>query len=439
MIIPLQPSGAPSLRGKSFKATLRAARKQERKLRARIERAVERSKFGEARYHQGRYLRSWSAKFLQVARANRRVAEKARVPLSELPRLARHLDPSSGTLEGAVVHAMPKSSGDFRPVHSYGLEGRALQKHVTNAIRPFASIDIRQHSTGNGGRERAVERIIEAVETGHKWFMRLDIQDYYPNIDMRRLIDILVAPSAVIENTLGTPRLINVGYVPRHVNKDRLVLASRRGLSQGASSSPIIADVIVALILRDVPSDAVVVNIADDFGIMARTKRELMTLKQALISAAARCPYGHFQLIQKSTARRVSDGFSFLGYHIRYRRGVLGCAPTKENVAKFMLKAASIVAMINRHPVNGTRRLQRLVGSWRNAFRQWDAGEDCLAPRLWIAAWANHLPPGSRKAVREALRWHDGRFQPTTKWAVLDVPPSCFLTDPRFAGSTYIA
>lgn len=413
---------------KSPKQTLRAARRQERKQLRRIERAVQAGRAGVAKHHQRRYLRSWSSKLVHVARANRRLSPKRRVPFASLADVARQIDPWVGTDETVLVHQFPKSSGGLRMVHDYGLLGRALQQLVARSMKPFANLDARQHSTGNGGRERAVERVIEAMRAGYKWFIRLDIQDYYPSIDERSFRAVVVAPQGVIENTLRMPVNVTVGFARRNVDKRSLVQASRRGLSQGASSSPIIADLIVTSIFRSIPRDAMVVNVADDFAIMARTKREAIALQQALISAARRCPHGHFQLLPKSDLRRVSDGFAFLGYDFSFRKRVLKCTPSTTNLAKFLIKAARLIARIDEHRVNRTRELQRLLRSWRSAFRHWDAGPDCFAPRSWVLGAAEKLQRSQRIAVQEAMRWHEGNFLPTRKWSVLDAPPSCFVT-----------
>lgn len=380
MIVPLSPSRRPS--DAPNKTRLRKAARQEKKKLRRIERALAAGRVEKARFLQRRYLASFDVKLTSVVAVNKKLAKDRRVHKTRLIQNAEALNPWRGTNELARAYALPKAGGGFRAITSYGAQARALQQMVRCAVRPFARFDPRQHAVTNGGRDAAIAKVKDGVAHGLKWFVRLDIASFYQNVDERRLINFVPAPRGVILHTVGSPRNVVLGHSSRVVDPRTLLLASQRGLSQGAGSSPIIAEMIVAQILGQISSDAVVINCSDDFAVMARTRREVVSLSEALTSAVRRCPHGHLQLEPKSAIRRVSDGFSFLGYDFRFRRSRLKCEPSRSNIAKFVTKAALI---LRRPSAEAARNeLQRYVRSWRNAFSQWDAGPDMLAPRVWI-------------------------------------------------------
>lgn len=401
MIVPVSPSHRPS--DAPNKVRQRKAAKHTRKLQRRIERALELGNDGAARFYLARYLGSFDARLTAAIHANRRLPKHRRVHKTRLLTLARAANPWLGTNEPVTVHARAKADVGFRPIHDYGPQARTLQQLLKAGLRSFAQLDPRQFGTSNGGREAAVRSIKEGVvEQELKWFLRLDIRSFYQSIDETKIIDFVPAPREVSVNIVGPPRNVVLGQSST-IRSSTLLSASQRGLSQGASSSPIIADMIVASILGQIPADAFVINVADDFAIMARTKREVVALKEALTSAVRRCPHGNLQLIAKSPIRRVSDGFSFLGYDFRYRRLRLKCEPSRSNQTKFLVRVGCILRRMSAEPMEHAKTLQRVIKSWRNAFSQWDAGPDMLGPRLWVVQLSSRFHPVARNAVNEAL------------------------------------
>jgi hypothetical protein len=221
------------------------------------------------------------------------------------------------------------------------------------------------------GRSEAAQAALNAMRNGARWFVGLDITDFFPSIDTRRLHNLIPLPDRVIDNVICPPQLddVRVRY-NGHVNVLRLAEASQSGISQGSRTSPIVADIVIKHVLDGLYLPAAVINYADDFGVMARTKREVTAIAQSLIRALAHSPAGCLQLRNKvhGTARRVADGFEFLGYYFRSRRGTVICQPADKNLVNFNSKTCAYISAAEAGNPNALLHLRRYMRSWWSAF-----------------------------------------------------------------------
>ena len=109
-------------------SSYKAARRQERRLRRRIENALSVGNYKRAKWLTGLYLRSFEAKRVAVRQANKKMHPDRRIPRNKECQLAAKLDPWRGTDEPARVRPKFKAKGGFRPIFNFGIENRALQK-----------------------------------------------------------------------------------------------------------------------------------------------------------------------------------------------------------------------------------------------------------------------------------------------------------------------
>ena len=255
----------------------------------------------------------------------------------------------------------------------FGLKRSTEQWMVQQLLRRLHTPDPRQHAMqeDEDGRSEAAQAAINAMRNGARWFVGLDITEFFPSIDTRRLHDLIPLPDRVIDNVICPPPMddVRVRY-NGHVNIIRLAEASQSGISQGSRTSPIVADIVIKHILGGLYLPATVINYADDFGAMARTKREVTAIAQSLIRAMVHSPVGCLQLRNKvhRTARRVADGFEFLGYHFRMRRGAVICQPTDKNLTKFNRRVCEFIAAAEGGSAKALQHLRRYTRSWWSAF-----------------------------------------------------------------------
>lgn len=224
---------------------------------------------------------------------------------------------------------------------------------------------------GEDGRNQAAQAVVNAMRGDARWFIGLDITDYFPSIDTRRLHNLIPLPRRVIDNVICPPAMddVRVRYNGL-VDVLRLAEASQSGVSQGSRTSPIVADIVIKHILDGLHLPATVINYADDFGVMARTKREVTAIAQSLIRALAHSPAGCLQLRNKvhGTARRGADGFEFLGYHFRSRRGTVICQPADKNLVNFNSKTCTYILAAEAGNPKALQHLRRYMRSWWSAF-----------------------------------------------------------------------
>jgi hypothetical protein len=352
---------------------IRRAKKQAAKLLRRIERARDAGHRRQVRYLTYRYLRSFSVKLAAAAKVNTILKGGERAKSKELVATARTIDPFRPADEQAHVVPIKKANGNTRLLTLFGLKRSTEQWMVQQVLRRLHRPDPRQYAMqeGEDGRNQAAQAIINAMRGDARWFIGLDITDYFPSIDTRRLHNLLPLPDRVIDNVICPPAMddVRVRY-NGHVNVLRMAEASQSGISQGSRTSPIVADIVIKHILDGLQLPATNINYADDFGVMARTKREVTAIAQSLIRAFAHSPVGCLQLRNKvhGTARRVADGFEFVGYHIRSRRGTIICQPTDKNLVNFNRKTCGFILDAEAGNPNALLRLRRYMRSWWSAF-----------------------------------------------------------------------
>ena len=148
---------------------------------------------------------------------------------------------------------------------------------------------------------------------------------------------------------------------------------------------------------------------ADNIVVLTRNRAEANWIEQVLVAAFERSPAGRLRL--RTCIRRVADGFTYLGYMYRRRKGKVTVRPSRENGAKFIKKYWFRMIEYRR---KGRRlpmkRLKRDIKSWCAAFPLCEEDQR----RSWEIAIINCLKmiedyDGPPKIVRGFARLVDGR------------------------------
>nr|WP_276511918.1 reverse transcriptase domain-containing protein [Devosia subaequoris] len=270
-----------------------------------------------------------------------------------------------------------KAWPEFRAIYSFGPRETARQNLVKMALRPQLP-SLPYQFLSYGGRNAAVDRVQEKLESGrYRFAATLDIRNFYPSIDRTWLASHLPVGENVSRNTIflenNQSRAHVSGYgLYRHAIARTTVLdESRKGLLQGAASSPTIAEALTAAILRDLvlPEGVALSNYADNFVVLASDRGQLEAAVHSLQDAFARHPSGELRLISDGI-RRVSDGFVFLGYQHKRRKGKVTSVPLEQNKCKFIKRVRRLTVGILLRGAD-PRSLHRYVLSWVSAFRHW--------------------------------------------------------------------
>ncbi|MBE7184525.1 MAG: hypothetical protein INR68_08980 [Methylobacterium mesophilicum] len=354
---------------------LTKARKEERKLLKRIRVSSSSGGHSHSAYLVHRYLRSYSVKlsaidtaFKIIARQNRKTNRPRSLPsFSELPMLARQVDPFVQNDERVFVWFKRKANGDHRPIMSFGLLQKAAQIMVRKALRHQFEPAEGQFAL-QGGRRAACAALQEALQSGEfKWAVLCDVKDCFRSFSLDAL-ERLPLPKRVVANTVSVNNL-NFGLPAWAIGRAYLHIlldfeGTAQGIPQGSSASSVVCEYLLAPVIRCLREQGVMVfNYSDNFVVLARTKKEAEDAKHLLTDQFA--PHSDQALgntvLSGWKVARVDQGFDFLGYRMQWKGGKFQAAPSDKSMASYHARFAEMLR--SRRPANEMVRFVR--GWWR--------------------------------------------------------------------------
>ena len=249
---------------------------------------------------------------------------------------------------------IPKADGRLRPLGIAALEDKILQRAVVEVLNAIYEQDFLGFSYGfRPGR--GPHDALDALAVGIKrkkvgWVLDADIRDFFGQLDrvwLQRFLEHRIADQRVL-------RLITK-WLGAGVIEDGKWTASEAGAPQGASASPLLANVYLHYVLdrwaqqwrrRHARGDMIIVRFADDFAAgfehLGDAKQFLTDLRQRFARFGLELHEDKTRLIQFgrfAAERRAERGlgkpetFDFLGFtHI--------CARTRDG--RFFLKRITI-------------------------------------------------------------------------------------------------
>jgi RNA-directed DNA polymerase len=249
---------------------------------------------------------------------------------------------------------IPKADGRLRPLGIAALEDKILQRAVVEVLNAIYEEDFLGFSYGFRPR-RGPHDALDALAVGIKrkkvgWVLDADIRDFFTNLDHGWL-------QKFLEHRIADKRLLRLiaKWLTAGVIEDGRWTASDEGAPQGASASPLLANIYLHYVLdwwarhwrkRHARGDMIIVRFADDF---VAGFEHLGDAKQFLVDLHRR--FGRFglklhedktRLIQFgrfAIERRAERGlgkpetFDFLGF-------THACAKTSDG--RFFLKRITI-------------------------------------------------------------------------------------------------
>ena len=218
----------------------------------------------------------------------------------------------SGTYEPdpLLSFGIPKgTSGEVRTLHIPSIRDRVVERAVVNTIVHRADLAMSPCSfayrTGIG-TDDAVDHLARLRDTGYRYVLRTDIEDYFPNLSIE---DALAALSPIA----GCPRTIDLIRLiarPRRARGERRT--RNRGIAQGSCLSPLLANLALTDVDRAMGDAGYgYARFADDIVICSPHEPDLLEALELLDSLLT--PRG-LRLNQEKTAMTSFDeGFCYLG------------------------------------------------------------------------------------------------------------------------------
>jgi len=261
---------------------------------------------------------------------------------------------------------IPKKDGTTRRLKVPTIADRAWQCLAKYALEPAHEATFHKYSYGfrTGRSAHDAQRILfinlSSTANGiNKRVIELDIEQCFDRINHSSIMDELIAPKGL---KLGIFRCLkagtNVGFL-------------EQGTPQGGVVSPLLANIALNGIesvhsYRDAGWKTIepTIRYADDMVIVLRPQDNAEAILEKISTFLAKRGMKVSENKTKITA--ATDGFDFLGWHIKVQsNGKFRCVPSVDNLKAFRKKVKFIVNNSNYGAKLKAEKLAPLVRGWR--------------------------------------------------------------------------
>jgi hypothetical protein len=337
------------------------------------------------------YLNSHDARLAATELASRTMKPHRRLPKTLVPSIASRLDAWTGTTEEVRVNLIPKGSDpdDRRIIMDFGPKSRALQYLVKDLLKTLADLHPHQFGTGNGGLHAAIKQVAQAMQDGYVWAVEIDIENCFLSFDADEVAGHLPLPKEVTERVLLSRHLKLVpgnlldllGGVSGGVHEDvpygvphtphfgpagglgilgaKVLAEARQGIPQGSAASPLVAEMLLSLSLKQLPNMGRVFGYVDNFLIMAKSEADAVSMAKALGCALEAHPAGPLRPKLKGYFC-AGQPIDFLGHrHTPHQQTVL-IEPHPSNRKEFEDKVKNELSCLHGKSLSSTARARKL-------------------------------------------------------------------------------
>lgn len=318
------------------------ATRQEKKLAGNVKVAFNNGSKGRLRSTVRDYVNSYSARLVAAAEA---VDSCKRKTHKDVLQIAREMNVWRFCDERVDVNVafrqVPPQRGQnaqydirARVTLSFGPENQARQILVRNVLKAMWRTSQAQTML-DGGRTRAARLVQDFYAEGYQHTLEADIYRCFPSFDNRGIGNFLCLPEKVTRHVLGASSL-NL-HPSRQCRKEVLYHSpslpctpmeqfmemfgedwdpAQLGLIEGSKASPFAAELLLAPVCEALTKSGLgrVVNYADNFVLMAKSKSELKKLTNILRKGLHTHPAGPLQVKDLRNVTKPQMSFEFLGY-----------------------------------------------------------------------------------------------------------------------------
>ena len=346
--------GAEALDAGQCVLRITRAVKAERRAFRQLERALCAGDLRHLRSLIRMYLRSFDVRLAAVHAINQRrdwrrrklpaggCGEDRRFSATAVFGMARGLNMFSASTERVPLLAIPKRSGGQRVVCMFDVEHRSRQWVLKRVLGLFRN-KLSKHQFALIGRHAALKRAAATVlARGHRFAAELDVCNQFSSFD-----------TAAISRSLPElpVRSVVASLVPTRMNFDhrrlsscidvssRLKVVPRQGLPPGASTSPVVAEILMARVLVDLPwdlfSEVTIIVYADNILVLGPSQTSVHRACECLTDAFARSAVGSLRLKNRGV-RCLRNGVEFLGSKLSAAGGRVRLAVTSRKRIAFV-------------------------------------------------------------------------------------------------------
>ncbi|MGI6393640.1 MAG: CRISPR-associated endonuclease Cas1 [bacterium] len=220
-----------------------------------------------------------------------------------------------------------------RIVEQFSFKENVVAKYVLSSIEKQIDKVFSDTSTGfrkGQSRNETFRKINEAIKDGYQFVIESDIADFFPSIETDRLEQIIFKfiPSFDLKTKKAISSIIRAPYILNGTLYER-----KKGVAQGSPVSPLFANLYLSE-FDDyfAKKEILMIRYADDFIILLKdlsAAEELIGNSQEYLSKI-----GLSLKMEKTGIKKISEGFSFLGFNFNDTESTPLKNPIKETAYK---------------------------------------------------------------------------------------------------------
>lgn len=264
---------------------------------------------------------------------------------------------------------IPKTNGKKRPLGIPTVTDRVVQQMTAQILSLGYDKSFSDYSYGfrpNRDCHGAIEKALEYLNDGYEWVIDLDIEKYFDTVNHDKLISILRERI----NDAKTLRLIRQ-FLRAKVMEDGLVSPSEEGVPQGGPLSPILSNIYLDKLDKELESRGLhFVRYADDCDIFVKSEMAADRVMKSVTSWLERKLRLRVSATKTKVVRPTKS--NFLGFTFWKSKDGWKCRPAKDRKKELYEKTREILCRkkVTARTIKSTfMQLNWLIRGWINYYR----------------------------------------------------------------------